>query len=169
MITRRHETGASVSEALYSDCETYRYALTRIWAPDIAPVMFVMLNPSTATELRNDPTIERCERRARAMQAGGVVIGNLFAFRATLPADLRRAKDPVGLDNDAVLAQLGGTAAMCIAAWGVHGTHLGRHRQILQVLPGPLYCLGLTKAGHPRHPLYVPYATGPTEWTAPDE
>ncbi len=169
MITRRHQSETSVSEALYSDCETYRYALTRIWAPDVAPLMFVMLNPSTATELRNDPTIERCERRARSMGAGGVVIGNLFAFRATLPADLRAARDPIGPENDAVLATLGATSQMCIAAWGVHGTHLNRHRQILQVLPRPLHCLGLTKAGHPRHPLYVPYAAGPMEWTPPDE
>ena len=169
MILRRHQGAQGASEALYSDCETYRYALTRIWARDVAPVMFVMLNPSTATELRNDPTIERCERRARDMQAGGVVVGNLFAYRATRPADLRTATDPIGPENDTVLSQLGAEARTCIAAWGVHGALLNRNRQILGVLPRRLFCLGVTKAGHPRHPLYVPYSTSPMEWSPPDE
>ena len=105
MITRHHDHQGTASTALYSDCETYRYSLTRQWDGDAARIMFVMLNPSTATELRNDPTIERCERRARALQAGSFEITNLFAFRATDPRDLRRAAAPVGPDNDTVLMQ----------------------------------------------------------------
>ena len=165
MLRRAHEAPGCLSEALYSDCETYRYALSRVWDPAAGQLAYVMLNPSTATELRNDPTIERCERRARALGFGGIEIVNLFAFRATLPADLRRADDPVGPDNDTVLAARCAAARMVIAAWGVHGALNGRAAEVLSNLSTPLHHLGLTKQGHPRHPLYVPYAVEPLRWT----
>ena len=69
MITKAFTKGDAVSEAVYSDCERYRYLLTRVWGPG-PKALFVMLNPSTATEVQNDPTVERCERRARALGYG---------------------------------------------------------------------------------------------------
>ncbi|MCE0505622.1 DUF1643 domain-containing protein [Roseivivax sp. GX 12232] len=162
MIRRSHDTGETRSEALYSPCERYRYGLARRWS-EAPPVLFVMLNPSTATELRNDPTIQRCETRARAMGAGGVRIANLFAFRATRPADLKAAEDPVGPENDALLADWAQASSMTVAAWGVHGAHLNRAEAVRARL-GALWHLGLTKAGHPRHPLYVPYTVTPRRW-----
>lgn len=164
MIRRQHQTDTCLSEALYSPCEGYRYGLSRQWNQSGDWVLFVMLNPSTADEHRNDPTIERCERRARAMGAGGLRIANLCAWRATRPADLKRATDPVGPDNDALLADWHATSDLTIAAWGVHGTLLGRDQQVLAQMTGPLHHLGLTRDGHPRHPLYVPYATQPMLW-----
>lgn len=167
MITRHHTSGDTVSTALYSACERYRYGLTRSWDTAGPRVMFVMLNPSTATEERNDPTIERCERRARALGAGSFEIANLFAFRATDPRDLRRAADPNGPDNDAVLHQSTRRADRIIAAWGVHGTHRNRAQEVLSLLAAgktPLFHLGLTKHGHPRHPLYLPYSQQPVAW-----
>lgn len=164
LVERRHQSDTSVSIALYSPCETYRYGLGRQWEAQRPPVLFVMLNPSTATELRNDPTIERCERRARAMGFGGVMIANLFAFRATQPADLKRAADPVGPLNDAVVQQWHALSGKTVAAWGVHGAHLNRAETFTDLLPGPLFHLGLTKAGHPRHPLYVSYTIKPILW-----
>lgn len=167
MITRHHDNGETASTALYSDCEAYRYNLTRTWDPSGAKVMFVMLNPSTATEERNDPTIERCERRARALDAGSFEITNLFAFRATDPRDLRRAAEPNGPDNDATLTEAAHRATRIIAAWGVHGAHLNRAAEVTTLLikiPTPLYHLGLTKHGHPRHPLYLPYSQKPVLW-----
>ena len=95
MIIRGFQKGDAASRAWYSPCGVYRYRLERVWAPG-ALLACIMLNPSTATEERNDPTIERCERRARALGFGGLSVVNLFAFRATYPADLRRAADPVG-------------------------------------------------------------------------
>ncbi|KMK68803.1 hypothetical protein IMCC21224_113689 [Puniceibacterium sp. IMCC21224] len=148
---------------MYSPCERYRYSLSRIWDPAAETVAFVMLNPSTATELRNDPTIERCERRARQMGYGGVSIANLFAFRATKPADLKAAPDPIGPENDAVLWNLASRAACVIAAWGTHGALLERGPALAQQL-GRLWHLGLTKDGHPRHPLYVSYQTRLQLW-----
>ncbi len=163
MIHRRHDHEGTRSEALYSECERYRYGLSRTWDAGAAPVLFVMLNPSTATELRNDPTIHRCETRARAMGAGGVMIANLFAWRATQPSELRAAEDPVGPDNAAVLEDWRARAGWTIAAWGVHGALAGAGQEAAR-RPGELWHLGLTKAGHPRHPLYVAYSRAPERW-----
>lgn len=167
MIIREHRQDETHSTALYSPCESYRYALTRTWAPEDPKLMFVMLNPSTATELRNDPTIERCERRARRWGYGAMRITNLFAWRATQPADLRKAAHPIGPANDEALADGAAWADMILAAWGVHGVHQARGETVLANLRGqdtPLTHLGLTKDGHPRHPLYVSYAQSPVPW-----
>ena len=85
MIVRTHQKGDAASVAEYSDCEKYRYKLTRIWEPAGRKVLFVMLNPSTATEVQNDPTVERCERRARTLGYGGFRVTNIFAWRDTDP------------------------------------------------------------------------------------
>ena len=85
MITRTHLKGDADSVAVYSPCERYRYLLTRVWDGAGPRALFVMLNPSTATEFQNDPTVERCERRARALGFGAFRVANIFAFRATDP------------------------------------------------------------------------------------
>ncbi len=165
MIERCHEADGVVSRALYSPCERYRYGLERRWGAG-RPLLYVMLNPSTADELRNDPTIERCQRRAVLLGFGAMRIANLFAWRATRPADLRRAAEPVGEENDALLLAWHGEAGMTLGAWGVHGAHLGRGPGIAAALEGELHNLGLTRDGHPRHPLYVSYEVAPTPWPA---
>ena len=171
MIIRRHLKGDAQSVARYSDCEAYRYELGRVWDAALPRVLFVMLNPSTATERQNDPTIERCERRARALGFGGFVAANIFAFRATDPRDMRAAADPVGPENDRVIARAAARADRVIAAWGVHGAHLGRGTDVAARLHArgiALHHLGLTRDGHPRHPLYVAYRTRPEPWAAPE-
>ncbi|MBU2960933.1 DUF1643 domain-containing protein [Citreicella sp. C3M06] len=165
MIERQHIEAGVVSRALYSPCETYRYGLERRWGEG-GCLLFIMLNPSTADERRNDPTIERCQRRAVALGFGALRIANLFAFRATRPADLRRAPVPVGPENDALLLRWHRAAEMTLAAWGTHGSYLGRAAQVAG-LCGELHHLGLTRDGHPRHPLYVPYAVAPLPWVRP--
>ncbi len=166
MILRRHEAGDTKSEALYSDCGAYRYRLSRSWGPG-ARLACVMLNPSTATELRNDPTIARCEGRARRGGFGGVDILNLFAFRATRPQELRKAADPVGAGNEAELLRAVESAGRILCGWGVHGGFRGegeRMHGLLQATGLPLFHLGLTKHGHPRHPLYVGNAVDLRRW-----
>lgn len=168
MITRSHVKGDAPSTALYSDCELYRYALTRSWNPEGRRLLYIMLNPSKATEAQNDPTIERCERRARALGYGAFRACNIFAWRETDPRALRLANDPNGPDNDAVLNESAGWADTILCAWGVHGVHRDRGSEVEAVLRRtgqPLYHLGLTKGGHPRHPLYVSYSTQPDSWT----
>lgn len=167
MITRTHTKGDAPSTAVYSDCERYRYSLTRVWAPTEKRVLFVMLNPSTATEVQNDPTIERCERRARTLGFGGFRAVNIFALRATDPRDMRADAEPNGPDNDRFLHDGGTWADRVIAAWGVHGAHLNRGAEVETTLREAgidLWHLGLTKHGHPRHPLYLPYTATPMRW-----
>lgn len=166
-VTRHHRKGDADSTAVYSPCTRYRYLLTRTWNTNGPRALFVMLNPSTATETQNDPTVERCERRARALGFGGFRVTNIFAFRATDPRVMRGQADPVGPDNDAAIAQSAPWANRIICAWGTHGAHLGRGAQVLTLLRAcgqPLWHLGLTQAGHPRHPLYIGYDRAPEPW-----
>lgn len=170
MITRTHTKNDAPSVAVYSDCERYRYELTRTWDPAGRKALFVMLNPSTATEVQNDPTVERCERRARALGFGAFRVANIFAWRDTDPQKMRAAGDPVGPANDAAIRDGAHWADLVICAWGTHGTHLGRGpavERLLRATGRPLFHLGLTKAGHPRHPLYIGYDRQPEPWRPP--
>jgi hypothetical protein len=167
MIVRTHTKGDAPSTAVYSECERYRYSLTRTWDPAGRRALFVMLNPSTATEVQNDPTVERCERRARALGFGAFQVTNIFAWRDTDPRAMRAAPDPVGPDNDAAILEGVAWADQVIAAWGTHGEHLGRGATVAALLRGsggPVYHLGLSKAGHPKHPLYIAYSQQPAPW-----
>lgn len=169
MITRSHQKGDAASEAIYSDCERYRYSLTRTWDSAGPRVLFIMLNPSKATEVQNDPTVERCERRARVLGFGAFRVMNIFAWRETDPRLLRAAPEPLGPENDRLLLAGVAWADMILAGWGVHGEHLARGPKVETLLRGAgadLHCLGLSKAGHPRHPLYIAYATPPQVWPA---
>jgi hypothetical protein len=120
---------------------------------------FIMLNPSTADADVDDPTIRRCMGFARSRNFGGIVVANLFAFRATKPQDMKAAADPVGPANNQciqeVLAQACIDDVPVLAAWGAHGNYRGRDKQVVAIAERPFYCLGQTKDGHPRHPLYV--------------
>jgi hypothetical protein len=167
VIERTHLKGDAASVAVYSDCERYRYLLTRVWDPDGAKALFVMLNPSTATEVQNDPTVERCERRARALGFGAFRVCNIFAFRATDPKVMRRAADPVGPANDAAIRESCFWADIIVCAWGTHGAHLGRGPEVERLMRAtgrPLNHLGLTQDGHPKHPLYIGYQVAPMPW-----
>jgi len=172
MIERHHQKGDAASTAVYSPCERFRYLLTRTWDPAAGRALFVMLNPSTATELQNDPTVERCERRARVLGFGGFRVTNIFAYRATDPKVMRAAPDPVGPANDAAIRQsaetwIRGTADRIVCAWGTHGAFVQRGPAVEALLRGtgrPLYHLGLSKDGHPKHPLYIGYAVAPEPW-----
>lgn len=150
--------------ATFSPCETYRYRLWRIWDETLPVVGWVMLNPSTADATANDPTVERCQRRAQQWDYGGIVVTNLFAFRATDPNVMLAAADPIGPDNDGHLCQVAQTCALVICAWGNHGRHRQRSAQVRKMLVGPLYHLGLSKTGEPKHPLYLGYNVRPIPW-----
>jgi hypothetical protein len=125
--------------------------------------MFVGLNPSTADETQDDPTIRRCINFAKAWGYSGLCMTNLFAYRATRPKDLMAAADPVGCENDAHLLALASEASVIVAAWGANGTHKGRNVEVRRLLP-TLHCLALTKDGHPGHPLYLQKTLIPFRW-----
>lgn len=171
MITREFQKGDAHSTAIYSDCEKYRYELTRVWDTAGRKALFVMLNPSTATEVQNDPTVERCERRARALGFGAFRVTNIFAWRDTDPRAMRAAPDPVGPANDQTIVEGCAWADQIIAAWGTHGEHLNQGPHIARLLREtgqPVHHLGLTKAGHPKHPLYIAYTQQPQLWDIPE-
>jgi len=125
--------------------------------------MFIGLNPSTADETTDDPTIRRCVGFARAWGYDALCMVNLFAYRATNPADMEKDVEPIGTYNDYTLKKLASGAGIVIAAWGAHGTHLGRDAQVRALLP-TLHYLRLTKDGHPGHPLYLPSNLRPIPW-----
>lgn len=161
-------TTSMVREADISDDSRYRYTLLRRWTVGGPAATFVMLNPSTADAEQDDPTIRRCIGYARAWGMSAVRVVNLYALRATNPRELWQAADPVGPSNDAAIASCALVAAHfghpIVAAWGAHA----RPDRVAAVLALPgmerLHSLGVTKAGQPRHPLYLPAAATLRPW-----
>ncbi len=154
-----------VRSAVISECRLYRYRLDRVWDTGEAQVLFVMLNPSTADATVDDRTIGRCMEFARAWGYGGLVVGNLFAYRATDPQQLKNVDDPVGPENDHTLSLLRDSLNLTICAWGNRGSYLRRDDAVYALLTAggspPIHCLGMTKGGHPKHPLYLLATTQP--------
>lgn len=150
----------------FSPCRTWRYKLWRQWDKE-PPVMFLMLNPSTADETKNDPTVERCQRYAEAWGHGGLIVTNLFAYRSTDPAKLKRCDDPIGPDNDTYLLRCAGEASRIVCAWGIHGSLMGRDVEVTRLLRNfghELHYLKLTAGGAPGHPLYLRKDLEPVKW-----
>ena len=142
------------TNAQFSSCRRYRYTLWRVWDEGKPHVAFIGLNPSTADASQDDPTIRRCMGFARDWGYGGLLMLNLFAFRATDPAELLKARDPIGPDNDHFINTLAPTAARVVAAWGNHGQHLNRAAAVRGSVP-ELYALKINQSGEPGHPLYL--------------
>ncbi len=155
------------SDAALSKDDLYRYLLTRVWDRDMAFATWVMLNSSTADARIDDPTILKVMTFSRRMGFGGCRVFNLAAFRATNPKAMMAANDPFGPDNEELITQVVKRAGTVIAAWGANGEIRKwpeQHREKLErikksVLDRDWACLGMTKAGEPKHPLYLPYST----------
>ncbi|GAA4153903.1 DUF1643 domain-containing protein [Gryllotalpicola daejeonensis] len=142
----------------------YRYRLTREWDAALGRVTFVMLNPSVADALVDDRTIGRCMGFADRWGYGGIDVVNLFAYRATNPRVMKRAADPVGLENDRYLVEALATAPMMVCAWGGHAA-ARRVTEFSQLAAGrELLCLGTNQDGSPKHPLYVHGAAQLVPW-----
>lgn len=129
--------------------------------------MFIGLNPSTADETKDDPTIRRCRNFAKAWGYDALCMTNLFGYRATDPNEMKDQIGPLGKDNLPTIERLAKEAGVVIAAWGVHGTHLDQDK-VVRALLTDLQCLGKTKDGHPRHPLYLPKSATPIPLNAKD-
>ena len=151
--------------AVFSVNRVYRYSLLRHWGGLFykGRVMFIGLNPSTADEVKNDPTVRRCIGYAKAWNFAGMYMANIFAFRATKPEKMKAADDPVGPTNNDALICMARSSDLIVAAWGAHGAHKGRDKEVKQLLTG-LHYLELTKHGHPRHPLYLKKSLTPIFW-----
>lgn len=169
-----------LSSAFYSPGpeRIYRYLLERRWAGATAfatYVLWIMLNPSTATELVNDPTVGRCMSFTNRWGFRRLVVANLFGFRATKPRGLLKVEDPVGPDNDDAIrrAATDPLCAMTVFGWGAAPPgRLGklvaaRAREVRLLTGGLAHCLGTAADGHPRHPLFVLGDTPPAFWSPP--
>lgn len=163
-------------KTVLSDCRQYRYTLWRDWDMDLLTgcaddakdldsyAMFIGLNPSTADETKDDPTIRKCIGFAKRWGFAGLMMTNLFAFRATEPRIMKRQQNPVGENNIHFLISCSSQAGIVIAAWGVNGTHRNQDLYVMGELAKigvAVHRLRKTKAGHPEHPLYVPYEIVP--------
>jgi hypothetical protein len=144
------------SSAIFSSCRKYRYALTRTWVSRGRKVMFIGLNPSTADESSNDPTVRRCIGFAQRWGFQGMVLTNLFGYRSTDPSKLARLTDPVGAENDFWIEESRRTVDLVVVAWGARGSLHERDTAVLANLTNAS-CLGRTLSGAPKHPLYLPW------------
>lgn len=168
VLTKRQTTFAEARVATFSTDQRYRYLLSIVWDDALPLCQFVGLNPSTADEMKDDPTVRRCKRFASSFGCGGLIMTNIFAYRATDPKDMIAFKmnggNPIGetfaalnVNNQALIE----TSSMAktkivIAAWGVHGRMDDRGRQVAALIgPEKLHCLGTTMGGYPKHPLYL--------------
>lgn len=143
------------SDAVFSKNRIYRYALWRTWDKKLPKVLFIGLNPSTADEIKDDPTIRRCMRFAYDWGFGGYIMGNIFAYRSTDPKNLKKTSNPIGKENDFWLVKLHKEASLTIGAWGNHGKILNRSNEVIKLIDD-LHCLKITKENQPMHPLYLP-------------
>lgn len=148
-----------LKDAIFDEDQAYRYKLIRSWDVHKPHMNFVMLNPSVADDKIDDRTISRCMKFAERENCGGIIVYNLFALRSTDPKQLYRHVDPIGPQNDDYLRLLfRNPCGPVIAAWGTHGSFMSRESEVLAMARNAgckLKCLGQTKAGHPRHPLYL--------------
>lgn len=159
------------SGAQFSECRRYRYHLWRVWADESPIMVFVMMNPSTADEVDNDPTIRKCIHFAKRDGFGGISVRNVFAFRATKPCDLIKAADPFGPENEIGLLHSRGVCLMTrlVVAWGkpIGGRRLaGYYQRVANAcqINSP-YCLGVNNDGSPKHPLFLRNDTPIVPWS----
>lgn len=165
--------------ATFSGCEKYRYTLWRdlnIQEYRCGPlfnretILWIMLNPSTATDAILDPTVTRCRNYSNEWGYDKMVVCNLFAYRATDPKEMKaKGVEAIGPYNNGYLTAQAALADRIVCAWGVHGEFMGRAQYVVETLIGgyDLWCLGKTKSGHPKHPLYLSKTIEPQLYHAP--
>ena len=153
-IERTFSGNGMKSLAVFSEDGKHRYALERSWSPEKGKVVFIGLNPSTADEMKNDPTVSRMISFSKSWGFGEIGVCNLFSFRATFPEDMKKFRDPVGAENDFYIAREISDADRVVACWGNHGKFLNRSSEVTNAL-GRFEHFGFTKQGEPRHILYL--------------
>lgn len=156
--------GHEHTSARLSDDRRYRYLLVRRWDNTLPDATFVMLNPSTADERDDDPTIRKCIGFAKRWGCGGIKVVNLYAYRATQPHDCFAADDPIGgAEADAAIIHAAESAAALrwplVAAWGANEKGARAAEVLAWEAMRHAQCLGFTRSGQPRHPLMLSYAT----------
>jgi hypothetical protein len=166
----------STMGATFSPCRQWRYLLWRIWNPDLPMALFILMNPSKADEVENDPTVTRQQVRVMKWaelefdlpRFGGVVVANAFGWRETdsrlLKVRIKEGVDIIGPDNDRHILEAAKSAGIAVCGWGQPGNLLGRGKVITEMLAGAgikLHALRIAKDGTPWHPLYLGYDLKP--------
>ena len=148
--------------AVISVCKRYRYSLYRQWDLDLSrmPILWVMLNPSTADSTQDDPTIRRCINFSKEWGYPAMWVGNVYAYRTAYPNELfdLPTEERYGEENNSYLWRMARCCALTVCAWGASGPAVPQNIRNMKS-PGGLWCLGTTKGGHPKHPLYLPKST----------
>jgi hypothetical protein len=155
---------SSDAGAVFSSCRRWRYLLWRRWDPARPPANFLMLNPSTADELKLDPSCTRARVYAERWGYGGLIVTNIFGWRATDPEEMKAVRDPVGRGNDRAILCAARESALVVCAWGNHGAHLGRSIYVREMLAKARIeprVLRMNAGGEPAHPLYLPASLEP--------
>ncbi len=152
--------------ASFSPDRRYRYWLESDLGDGDGVCMFLMLNPSTADEVRSDPTVTRCKGFARRWGYAALWVCNIFALRTPDPSVLTESPDPSGPENDSQILRHAREADRIVCAWGNHGLHHDRGKRVLRMLEndglaGRMCHLGMTKRAQPKHPLYLKASTRP--------
>jgi hypothetical protein len=154
---------AKHKRTILSGDRVYRYILWREcrvgFLTSNGHALFICLNPSTADEVENDHTVRKCMGFVERWNLSALCIVNLFAVRTSDPEEMKRHPEPVGPCNDQWLRMTSRHAKFIVAAWGAHGGHMRRDRQVLNLINREVLCLRTTKDNFPEHPLYVPYET----------
>jgi hypothetical protein len=161
--TNTYGRALTPSGARFSRCRKWRYLLWRRWA-DGPVANFLMLNPSTADEVKLDPSCTRARLYAERWGFGALIVTNLFAWRATDPDEMKAARDPVGSRNDEAIVRAALGVDLVVCAWGNHGAHLERSKRVVELLGRSkisLHALRLNGNGEPAHPLYLPGSLQP--------
>ena len=162
------EIAITPSGAQFSRCRRWRYLLWRRWDAARPVANFLMLNPSTADEFKLDPSCTRARNYAERWGFGGLIVTNIFGWRATDPKAMRSVKNPVGRGNDAAILRAAREAKLVVCAWGTHGEHMGRGALVVELLKEvQLHSLRVTAGGHPCHPLYLPQTLTPAVFPLP--
>jgi hypothetical protein len=167
MATVSEQIDAMDTGALFSPCRRWRYLLWRRWDQERGICAFVGLNPSTADETKDDPTIRRCIGFAKAWGYGALFMLNAYAYRATNPQVMKAyGANAIGPLNNEYLRRAALECDLVVAAWGVNCDDLREHaiRRDFEAIRKPLHVLGLTKDGHPKHPLYLRGDLEPRPW-----
>lgn len=153
-----------IKNAVLDKDRIYRYMLERQWGDSNDNfINFVLLNPSTADEKIDDPTIKACIKFAQNLKFNGMYITNLFAYRTKSPRKLKESRNPIGNENDKYIKEYAHKSKLVVVAWGNHGNFLNRNSEVLKILSEikPPHCLAITNQGSPKHPLYIKRDTKP--------
>ncbi len=139
-------------------CGCYRYHLERTWDSTGKKCVFIMLNPSKANGVEDDPTIKKCIKYAKLWGYGSLEVVNLFAYRSTDKSKIKNAGDPIGKENKDYIIKTAKNADLVVAAWGNDGIYKKQSKKVLELLKKEgiqVHCIELTNKKEPSHPLYL--------------